>query len=228
MNSSQRGGVFFRLLVLIVILALILVLYLVRRPILQFAGELLIVEDPMQPSDVLIVLGGDNLHADRATRAAELYRGRWAPRVVASGPPLRLYASQANLTYKDLAEHGVPSESLIRFAHTAQNTREEAQALQRLVAERGWERVLIVTSNHHTRRSRYIFRRIFPASVQVRVVAAPDQYFDPANWWHSRRGQTLFLYQWASMLLTVWELRGLDEYIPTATLMFSTAPAPVG
>ena len=227
MSSSQRGGVFFRLLVLIVLLALIFVLYMLRRPILQFAAEYLIVEDPMQPSDVLIVLGGDNAYADRAARAAELYRGRWAARVVASGPPLRPYASQADLTYKDLVERGVPAESLIRFAHTAQNTHEEAQALRRLVAERGWERVLIVTSNHHTRRSRYIFRRVFPASVQVRVVSAPDQQFDPATWWHTRSGQKLFLYEWAGVLISLWELRGYEEHVPPATLLFSTVSVPV-
>ena len=225
MSPSQRGGVFFRLLVLILFLALLLVLYLVRRPILQFAGELLIVEDPMQPSDVLIVLGGDNLHGDRAARAAELYRGRWAPRVVASGPPLRSYASEADLTYKDLSERGVPADALIRLAHSAQNTHEEAQAIRRLVAARGWERVLIVTSNYHTRRSRYIFRRVLPASVQVCVVSAPDHDFDSSTWWHTRRGQKLFLDEWAGMLIIFWELRALDENVPPAALQFSTASA---
>lgn len=227
MRSSQRGAVFFRLLVLILFLALLLVLYLVRRPILQLAGESLIAEDPLQPSDVLIVLGGDNAQADRAARAAELYRSRWAPRVVASGPPLRPYASEADLTYRDLAERGVPADALIRFAHTAQSTHEEALALRRLVVDRGWERVLLVTSNHHTRRSRYIFRRIFPASVQVRIVSAPDHDFDPAAWWHTRRGQKLLLYEWTAMLITLWELRGMDEHAPPPAFFLSPVFSPV-
>ena len=221
MSSSERGGVFFRLLLLIVFLALLLVLYLVRHPLMRLAGELLIAEDPLQPSDALIVLGGDNAFADRAARAAELYHGRWASRVVASGPPLRPYASEADLTYKDLSERGVPADALVRFAHTAQNTREEALALRRLVVERGWERVLIVTSNNHTRRSRYIFRRIFPASVQVRIVSSPDHDFDPSSWWHSRRGQKLFLYEWTGMLITLWELRGLEEHAPPPAFLLS-------
>jgi len=226
MSSSERGGTFFRLLALIVFLALLLILYLARRPILHFAGESLIVEDPLQPSDALVVLGGDNARADRAARGAELYRARWAARVVASGPSLRPYVSEADLTYRDLAQRGVPADALVRFAHTAESTYEEAQALRRLVIERGWERVLIVTSNHHTRRSRYIFRRVFPASVQVRVVSAPDHEYDPASWWHTRRGRKLFLYQSAAMLLTIWELRSLEAHAPPAVLWFSTALNP--
>ena len=222
MSSCQRGGAFFKLLALIVFLGLLLVLYLARRPILRYAGESLVVEDPLQPSDALVVLGGDNARAERAARAGELYRARWAARVVASGPPLRSYISEADLTYRDLAERGVPADALVRFAHTAQSTHQEAQALRRLVVERGWERVLIVTSNHHTRRSRYVFRRVFPASVQVRVVSAPDHEYAPESWWHTRQGQKLFCYQWASMLLTVWELRGSIEHVPPAFLRFST------
>ncbi len=223
MSSGQRGGVFFKLLALIVFLALLLILYLARRPILRYAGDFLVVEDPLQPSDALVVLGGDNAYADRAARAAELYRGRWAARVVASGPALRPHLSEADLTHKDLAARGVPADALVRFAHTAQSTREEAQALGRLVVERGWGRVLIVTSNHHTRRSRYIFRRVFPSSVQVRVVSAPDREFAPESWWHTRQGRKILAYQYASMLLTVWELRHTSEAAPQAFLRFSTA-----
>src|SRR2546429_3991534 len=48
----------------------------------------------------------------------------------------------------------VPRDKIVRFAHDADSTVEEAQALARLAKERKWRSVIVVTSNFHTRRDR--------------------------------------------------------------------------
>ena len=91
--DPQRGGIIFKLLFLIFVVAVVAMLYLVRVPLLRFAGEFWIVDDAPESSDVIIVLSGDNYDAVRAARAAALFRAAMAPHVVATGRSLRSYAT---------------------------------------------------------------------------------------------------------------------------------------
>ena len=84
-RHGQRGGMLFKLMALLSFVLLCLAMYLVRHPIYRFVGESWVVEDPLEKADALIVLSDDNFYADRATRAAELFRQGQAPLVVASG-----------------------------------------------------------------------------------------------------------------------------------------------
>lgn len=210
-RPRQRGGIIFKLLFLFAFLCFLFVIYLVRHPLLRAAGEFWVVDDGPARSDAIILVSEDNFRSDRAARAAELFRAGWAPRVVASGVMLRPYVGTAEFMQRDLVDRGVPRDAILPFPHTAANTREEAQALQRLVAQRGWHRVIVVTSNYHTRRSRFIFSRVFPASVQVRVVPAPDAAYDPDNWWRMHSGEKLFVYECAAYCLARWELRNAES-----------------
>ena len=147
-------------------------LYLARHPLLRLAGGWWVVSDPLQHADAIVVLGDDNFSGDRAARAAELFQAGWAPQVVASGRMLRPYAGVADLIARDLQAKGVPAAAIVTFAHHADSTRSEAEALRGLVAQRHWHRILVVTSNYHTRRARYIFRKVFPSDVSISVSPA--------------------------------------------------------
>ena len=206
-RNSQHGGILSSLISLLFLIVFCFVLYAARRPILRLAGESWVVEDPLQQSDALLLLSDDNFFADRATRASELYRQKLAPVVVASGRRLRPSAGIAELMEHDLIERGVPKERIIRFPHDADNTREEAQALRALAVEKSWHSVIVVTSNYHTRRARYIFQRVFPASVTVRVASARDGEFDPEHWWENRKSLKDFTREVAAMVVAAWELR---------------------
>src|SRR5262249_38783173 len=140
-----------------------------------------IVEDPLDKADAIVVLGDDNFYADRATRAAQLFREGKAPLVVASGRRLRPNAGFAELMDHDLFERGVPKDKILRFAHDADSTLEEAEAVAKFAKERKWRRVIIVTSNYHTRRARYIYRHVFPQGVETSVASARDGDFDPEH-----------------------------------------------
>ena len=209
-RSSQRGGIFFRLLFLLCFLFMVFLLYLVRHPLLHLAGSFWIVDEGPVAADAIVILGDDNYQADRANRAAELIKAGWAPRVVASGRYLRPYASIAELEEHDLLSRGVPQSAIVRFAHRAENTRDEAIAVAQLISSRGWKRVIVVTSNFHTRRARYICSRAFPSGTVLRVVAAGDSDFDPSNWWQHRLGMKIFTHEMVGMLVAMWEMRHSD------------------
>ncbi len=209
--NRELGGIFLNLVILLCLLILSFVLYLVRRPVLRLAAESWIVEDPLDKADALIVLGDDNFYADRATRGAQLFREGKASVIVASGRRLRPNAGIAELMEHDLIERGVPKERIVRFVHDADSTVEEAQALTRIVKERKWHSIIVVTSNFHTRRARYIFRRVFPQGVEVRIASARDGDFDPEHWWEKRKSTKELTKEFAGMVVTWWELRGKSE-----------------
>lgn len=205
-QSLERGGIIAKLIALIVIVVLIGLLYLARAPLLRLAGNYWIESDVPANVDAIVILSDDNFNADRATRAADLYHDGWAPRVVASGRRLRPYISIADLMEHDLESRGVPKQAVIPFAHDAGNTLEELRGIREFVQQHGWKRIMIVTSNYHTRRTRYLCEHVFPADVHVLVVAAPDHDYDPDSWWKTRKGLKIYFHEFVGMFVAIWEV----------------------
>jgi uncharacterized SAM-binding protein YcdF (DUF218 family) len=224
-HISERGGIISSLVSILFLIILCAVLYLARHPILRFAGEAWVVDDNLQPADAIIVLSDDNFYADRASRAAEVFRQGLAPLVVASGRRLRPYAGIAELMQHDLIERGVPKDKIVLLAHDADNTREEAQALAAWALKQKWRSVIVVTSNYHTRRTRYIFTRVFPASTSVLVTAARDGDFDPQRWWEKRISIKKLTHEFGGMIAAIWELHSNNRLTPaTPSVVFSLLP----
>jgi uncharacterized SAM-binding protein YcdF (DUF218 family) len=209
-RAAQRGGIFFRLIFFIFILAVCAVLYLARVPLLRLAGEFWVVDEPPEASDVIVVLSGDNYDAERATRAASLFKSGLAPRVLATGRALRSYATTTDLMKRDLVEHGVPENAIVPFTHKADDTRDEAAAVSEFVASHGWKKILLVTSNYHTRRSQYIYEHTLPSSDQLLTVAAPDSDYDPNYWWKTRTGVKIFFHELGGYVVALWETKKID------------------
>jgi len=205
-RPSETGGILIKMIVSLFLVTFGLGLYFVRHPIFRFAAESWVIEDPLEKSDVLIVLSDDNFYADRATRTAELFREGKAPLVVASGRRMRPSAGIAELMEHDLVARGVPKDRILRFAQDGDSTREEAEALAKLAKTKRWHKAIVVTSNYHTRRARYIFRHVFPQDIEVSVASARDGDFNPENWWEKRKSTKLFMREITEMLVTIWEL----------------------
>ncbi|MBZ5643885.1 MAG: YdcF family protein [Acidobacteriia bacterium] len=207
-RRGEHGGIFFRLLFLLGFLAFLAFLYIVRHPLMRLAGEAWMVSEPTGPADAIIVLGDDNYAGDRAFHAAELYRSGIAPVVVASGRMLRVNVSLADLIAHDLQSFGIPASAVVKFPHRASNTKQEAEADSGLIARSGWKRILIVTSNYDARRAGFIFDRVLPSGISLRVSGARDSEFNPSDWWETRTSQKLFLDQLVGYAAARWELRG--------------------
>jgi uncharacterized SAM-binding protein YcdF (DUF218 family) len=195
-------------LVFLVIFAF--VIYLARYPILRFAGNFWVVDESPQTSDAIVILSDDDYDAVRASRAADLYRSSWAPRIVASGRALRPYASIAELMQRDLTDRGVPATAVVRFPNRARNTLEEAGAVSEFLSTHGWRKIIVVTSNYHTRRARFIYEHALAPGTELRVVAAPDPSYDPNSWWRTREGVKTFFYEFVGYIVARWELRKSD------------------
>jgi uncharacterized SAM-binding protein YcdF (DUF218 family) len=217
--NRKQGGALVNLIVLLCVAVFCLLIYLVRHPLLRYVAEYWVIDEPAERADAIIVLSDDNFYGDRATRAAELSRQQVAPVVVASGRRLRPNAGIAELTAHDLVERGVPKDKILPFAHNSGDTIGEAEVLANLAKEKHWSSVIIVTSNYHTRRVRYIFDKIFPAQIAVSVASARDADFDPEHWWEKRKSTALFGHEILGMMEALWELHGREKSVGTAALL---------
>lgn len=216
-RHAERGGVVLTLLVLLLLGLLVLGVYLLRVPLLRAVADCWIVDEPLEKAQAIVVLGGDNPTADRLRHAARLYHEGYAPRLVLSGPALRTYLSEAHLMATDAEKLGLPKDALILAPHQASSTLEEALALRPVLAQHNFRKIIVVTSNFHTRRARRIFRAVYQKQgTQVIVSAAPDSNFNPARWWEQREGCAALLLELLKSLYTYWELRHVPAPAPAA------------
>ncbi|HSC77828.1 MAG TPA: YdcF family protein, partial [Candidatus Acidoferrales bacterium] len=211
-RSNQRGGAIVRLIGLVFLIVFLLILYLARAPLLRAVAAAWIADDPLEKAQAIVVLGGDSRAGDRLRHAVQLYRAGWAPRIVLSGAAFRTYFNESELMAHEAKRLGVPPEHLIIASGTADSTLEEALGLRAVLAKHDFRKVIVVTSNFHTRRTRTIFRSVYrPLGTRVIVSAAPDRRFDPQAWWQQREGLKQMVTELAKLLYTWWELLWLPS-----------------
>jgi uncharacterized SAM-binding protein YcdF (DUF218 family) len=209
-TRSQRGGIIFKLLSLLCLALFCFVIYIARRPLLRLTGDFWVVDDSPKPSDAIVMLSDDDYQADRAAHAADLYKAGWAPHVIASGRLLRPYAGIAELEEHDLESRGVPESAVVKLPGADRNTRQECENIGGFISAHGWKRLILVTSNYHTRRARYICSRVLPSGTVLMVSAARDTDYDPQDWWTTRQGAKMFFGEAVGIVVAMWELRHSD------------------
>jgi uncharacterized SAM-binding protein YcdF (DUF218 family) len=152
------------------------------RPLLTRAGAFLIVQDPLERADVIIVLSGGR-EDERVREGAELYHQGYAPWVLLSGGEKLQGLAIPDLQRAQALRHGIPASALL-FETASTSTAEQARFLRPMLEGRGVRRAIVVTSSFHTRRTRYLFRRIFRGSpVDIRVHPVQHDFFSPDRWW---------------------------------------------
>ena len=154
-------------------------------------------EEPSR-ADIAVVLAGDG-YGNRILKAAELVRGGFTTRVLVSGPDGMYDSNEADLAISFAVHRGSPRSWFIPFPIRAYSTREETRAIVPELRRLGARRVLLVTSDYHTRRAVALYRGAAP-EMQFRVVPAPDRFFRPDDWWRRREGQKRFVMEWVKTI----------------------------
>jgi hypothetical protein len=157
------------------------------------AGRLLVVDAP-QLSDVILVLAGETDR--RPQRALQLLDQGYGRRLVIDVPAAaRVYDfTQLQLAEKYIA--GLPQAASVRICPiVGLSTRDEARDAEKCLAGEEGSRILIVTSEFHTRRSLSIFRHEVQGK-SFSVAAARDETQFGTRWWTHR--------QWAKTCVDEW------------------------
>jgi uncharacterized SAM-binding protein YcdF (DUF218 family) len=168
---------------------------------LREAGEFLNVGQPPVHADGAIVLAG-GWTGERMLKAGELLRNGYVPAVFVSGPASLYEASECDVAIPFMVRRGFDASKFYCVATYGDSTREEAKGMAAEVRRRGLRRVLLVTSDYHTRRAAYIYRRQEP-KIEIHVVAAPTPLFSLERWYRTREGWKYIFYEWTK-LLTTW------------------------
>ena len=176
------------------VLALAAIVVIFHPQILGALGGYLVQEDAPQKADAAVVLAGDGW-GNRILTAAQLERDGYVPKVLVSGPDGAYGLYESDLAIPFAVKHGYPESYFAAVKNEARSTRAEAVALLPEIRREGIRRLLLVTSNYHTRRAARIFREVAP-DLTIVVVGAPDRNFTPQGWWRNREAQKTFVTEW--------------------------------
>jgi uncharacterized SAM-binding protein YcdF (DUF218 family) len=180
---------------LIVVIALC---FLFSSVLLGALGSFLVKAEAPSKADIILVLAGDT-RGYRILKAAELVKEGYASKVVVSGPDGEYGHYECDLAIPFAVKAGYPESYFIHLENTARSTRDEARVSVAELRRLGAHRVLLVTSDYHTRRAGRMYRDEAP-DLDIHVVAAPDKYFTADGWWHNREGRKTFFFEWTKTL----------------------------
>ncbi len=170
----------------------------------------LVVSQPPESADAIIVLGGGT--GDRERTGAALYLAGYAPQVLTTGESLRLVGvplTFAELSARELERDGVPAEA-IALLSTSSSTCDDARLSRELLTQRGARSLILVSDPFHMRRAIQLFEKEYAGSgIRLIPVAASPSWFNLDHWWTRER-----------------EVRSvLEEYIKLGYYTFYGCPA---
>jgi uncharacterized SAM-binding protein YcdF (DUF218 family) len=190
-NKFKKAGFFIAILALVCVLV-----YGLRAPILTgLANYLVSTDTPLVKADLIFVLNGD--FNTRPFYTSDLYKQGLAPLVViarAESSPaelLGLVDNPTDIAVEVMKKQGVPAANIIVLEGDlpVTSTFDEAVALRNYVQTHNIRSVILVTSEFHTRRARWILEQeLQGVPVSLEVAGAPHSRFDVSNWWQHEDG----------------------------------------
>jgi len=164
------------------------------------AGRFLIVSR-VQPSDLIVVLDGGT--RNRLLHGLELLHDGLAPRLVieTGAGSLDWGVPDINLARAWVSKLPEPEPNQVTFCQVSSfSTRQDVSVLQACMD--GAHRVLLVTSEYHTRRALSIFTTLDQSRVYG-VAAAREPVYFGAEWWRHREWAKTTFAEWSRLLW--WE-----------------------
>lgn len=178
------------------LLLVCLLIFALRVPILTGLANYLVATDtPLQKADLIFVLNGD--YNTRPFYASELYKQGLAPLVViaqAESSPaekLGLEENPTQIAVKVMLLKGVPADRILVLEENGPvtSTFDEAAALRSYITSHNIRSVILLTSQFHTRRARWVFEKeLSGLPVRLEVAGAPHTSFNAGNWWNVEDG----------------------------------------
>lgn len=190
-STHRQGHRFRRILLLVAVVVVVAGSYAGYR-----LGVFLYSEDALQHADAICVLAGTRM--ERPLEAADLFLEGWAKKIVLTQETpdngiITLqrrgleFPSNAEMARDVMLRIGVPSAAVDILPEIHDSTAHEAHTFRRVAIERGWKRVIVVTSKFHTRRGGFAVRRELEGT-GIEVIMRGSRYdrADPRHWWRTR------------------------------------------
>lgn len=177
-------------------------LLVVWPPCAWAAAEYLIVHEPIEKSDAIVILSGSATFRERAQHAGALFNAGRANKIVLTNDNLKSGWSQVaqrnpyyhELAIEELRRAGVPDENIQVMMVPILGTHDEALKLKEYCEKQSLNSILVVTSAYHSRRALWTFRKVFSNThkkVGMDPAAAGIETPPTATWWLHRFGWDL-------------------------------------
>jgi hypothetical protein len=158
------------------------------------AGRFLVVEAP-ERSDVILVLAGETDR--RPARALQLLDQGYGRRVVIDVPAATMIYEFSQVQLAEKYVESLPRAASIRICPIeGLSTREESHDAEKCLETEEGSKILIVTSEFHTRRALSIFRHEVRGK-SFSIAGARDETQFGTLWWTHR--------EWAKTCLDEWQ-----------------------
>ena len=204
--------------ILFVVTGIIVLLYFTRASWLGYLGHSLVVDDPSATAEVAIVLTTGVDYLPRLLQAAQLYRDKRVKKVLINGnrktDAIRELEKQGFIpackwsenSLRILEMYGVPRQQV--WAVSAENvfdTVSEAQTIKPFLINNGVSSLIITTSKFHSRRARYVWRKVMGTEEGIYTSAATDDPFDLDRWWQHGRQVKQVMGEYGGMAYYIWK-----------------------
>lgn len=175
-------------------LATLILLAIAAIAIFHAIGRWLVVTDPLDHADAIIILSGGM--PARALEGAKIYQQGMAPRVWITRPlnpgdalaKMHIpFEGEESYSRAILIYEGVPENAIRILPQIIVSTEEEVRASISEAQSARLTRVILVTSPPHTRRVRTLWRKLAPAGLHAIVRPASTSDYDPDHWWRTTR-----------------------------------------
>jgi uncharacterized SAM-binding protein YcdF (DUF218 family) len=192
------------LAVLALLLLTALLMWTMRVSLLQWMVHWLDIGVRPTKADYVMLLTGDE--QTRPFVAAALLKAGLAKQAIVTtiaavseaGP--RLLPPSHEIVRQVLLKRGIADQNIIVLPDTATTTYGEANALAAFLRYRPGARVIVVTSDYHTRRSRWVFlRTLNDRAMNLTFVSAPTDEFDIEHWWQSQAGSAAIMAEYLKL-----------------------------
>jgi uncharacterized SAM-binding protein YcdF (DUF218 family) len=201
---------FFRLqivlfIAIVIVIVVVFVLIFILAPLASHAARFLVVDEPGK-SDAIVVLAGET--NDRPAHALELLRQGVAPHVFLDVETRDLIYDQPLIEIAQRYAIGLGEANRVSVCPiVSSSTFAEVDDVSRCLQPLAPHRVLIVTSDYHTRRALMIFRRRLPRYQFSAAAARNPAKFGDA-WWTNREWAKVTFDEWSKIL---W-FEGVDRW----------------
>ncbi len=199
LRPAQRGIALVPILVVVVVL---LVLWFSRHFILGGFGTFLDVGDEPQKAEAAVVLAG-GWTGERVLKGGDLVRQGFVPFALLSGPNVYYERAECDYSIPFAIERGYAATDFecVQMSDV-HSTEQEAAVMIEELRRRGLKKVLLVTSDFHTRRARRFYKAQAP-DIEFVIIGVPMKSFELKHWYSEREGWKTVSLEWLKLVTSL-------------------------
>lgn len=159
-------------------------------------AEFLLVSTPLEPADVVVVLGGGGTH--RLDRGIELYKQGFSKsqKLIITGgsvgSDIFAQGTWAGLGSVYATGKGISAENIVQ-ADWTESTYDDVQAVRDFMGKQGYSSAIFISDIFHMRRTQWIANKVMPG-YNLMFSPARSPFLRTEEWW-TREREFLFVTQ---------------------------------